>query len=609
MSITRAVVLIGVQNAKQLPKLQAAWSATAAMKNWALAQSIDPALIRTLTDENGKDVRVRDVQDVITDLVDRGDIEQLIVYFSGHGINVGRNEYWLLTDAIANGAEAVNLKASMELAEFGPIPHVVFVSDACRSAATGIGQQIITGSTIYPQKFHAGLSKAVDVFYATLLGRPALEIADPNDAASQYEAVYTDAFVEALNGRHAQAIEKDPGTNQDYVRPRPLKSFLQSYLPVAVFQRLGAAGGRSQQPDARITSDDDAWLAEITQPPVPSGAVTGAPDASPDAEALAYGEAASLIAAMPAAALEITMTGDYDRLNALVDESRAMPGRFAPEHRALFTTTTLRFVDDVERNETPVGPMHFETGSGFKLRGDRVRDCIAVGTTPEILADGELVRLVAPRHSATNVLLILSDGRSVLLPAIDEFLATLTFDEDGLADVAYEPVDTSDRWGPFNARMEELRRLRAVVAASSQMGSFRLEGENAEQMSRRMQLAKGVDPSLAIYAAHAYRDQGMRDRIRSMADYLQGDIGIVFFDIALLAQQLGPDTTDEQRQHIFPFLPLLTQTWALLPAWGITLPDGLAGIERHISTTSLWTLFDAEGTQRLAASLREGSPS
>jgi hypothetical protein len=49
--------------------------------------------------------------------------------------------------------------------------------------------------------------------------------------------------------------------------------------------------------------------------------------------------------------------------------------------------------------------------------------------------------------------------------------------------------------------LTEIRNLRAVIASSSRLGTFHLDDPEAEKLARRMQVAKGIDPSLVLYAA------------------------------------------------------------------------------------------------------------
>ncbi|MFN8706361.1 MAG: hypothetical protein ACK50J_06740, partial [Planctomyces sp.] len=113
--MNRAIVLIGVQNARSLPVLQAVLAGVAGMEEWANSQGIPTERIRRVTDESA-DVTPKRIKDAIIELLQPGDLEQLIIYFAGHGINVGWSEYWLLSDAISDSNAAVNVKASEERA-------------------------------------------------------------------------------------------------------------------------------------------------------------------------------------------------------------------------------------------------------------------------------------------------------------------------------------------------------------------------------------------------------------------------------------------------------------------------------------------------------------
>ena len=192
----RALVAIGVQRAGAMPTLQAAWEGAHAMRDWAVEQGFDASHIETITDEQSK-VTPQRIKDAIKPLVELGTVEQLIVYFAGHGMNLLRNEYWLLSDAPEDPDAVVNVSASTELARRSTIPHVVILSDACRTAASGIQMQGVNGSLIFPNKNISGPEKAVDLFFATALGDPSFEIKDPADAAGRYKAMYTEALVEA----------------------------------------------------------------------------------------------------------------------------------------------------------------------------------------------------------------------------------------------------------------------------------------------------------------------------------------------------------------------------------------------------------------------------
>ena len=115
--------------------MQAAVSSAHAVEKWAQGQEF--ASVNVLTDEAGP-VTIQQIKSAIKAIVEKGTIEQLVVYFSGHGVNIRYGEYWLLSDAPDDTQAAVNVEGSVVLARRAGIPHVVLVSDACRTAAEGI---------------------------------------------------------------------------------------------------------------------------------------------------------------------------------------------------------------------------------------------------------------------------------------------------------------------------------------------------------------------------------------------------------------------------------------------------------------------------------------
>lgn len=145
----RAVVLIGVSQTGTLPTLRAVHDGVRSMEKWALGQGIDRDLVKVLSDESGP-VEVAQVKKAVKELVELTTVQQLIVYFSGHGVNMSRGELWLLTGAPDDPNAAVNIARSVELARTCGIRHVAMVSDACRTAAEGIQAQSVRGPRSSP---------------------------------------------------------------------------------------------------------------------------------------------------------------------------------------------------------------------------------------------------------------------------------------------------------------------------------------------------------------------------------------------------------------------------------------------------------------------------
>jgi len=120
---------------------------------WAVAQGMNPNEQAILvTDGGGAKVRAEQIQDAIEKVIAGAGVDQLIVYFAGHGINVNRSEHWLLSDAPGRANAAVNVSGSVELARYCGIQHVVMISDVCRVAPEGIQAQRVWGQDIFPQQ-------------------------------------------------------------------------------------------------------------------------------------------------------------------------------------------------------------------------------------------------------------------------------------------------------------------------------------------------------------------------------------------------------------------------------------------------------------------------
>jgi hypothetical protein len=139
------------------------------------------------------------------------------------------------------------------------------------------------------------------------------------------------------------------------------------------------------------------------------------------------------------------------------------------------------------------------------------------------------------------------------------------------------------------------------------LGSFKLEGLDALALGRLLQYSKGLDPSLAVYAAYAYHDLQRRDLLRQMSSYMQADLGASLFDVALLARSLDQRTTDRRTSapQLLGAVPLISQGWALLRAFGVELFAPLAQLEA-MRLPSLWTMFDARGVRRIRSAFSSG---
>jgi hypothetical protein len=577
--MVRAGIFIGVDQAGDLQKLSDAATGAKRMHEWALEQGLpDKTHAKLLTDAGGKKVRPDDITDAVYELCNGAGVDQLLVYFAGHGINLQRGDRWLLSEAPVKPYAAVNVMGSVELARTCGIPHVVVISDACRVAPQGIQNQNIEGVEIFPNTGGGEKTRPVDQFFACYLGRTAAEVKDAASESATYSALYTDALLDALLGTRSDILA--PGGTGDtakYIKIWALKDYLDAEVPRRV-KALRLEKKVNQNPDAIITSRD-GWLARIEAEVAATrgGRVVRSPAPVPG----------PTLGSMSRDVTASASQGKPDDVTKTLQEAIAagLPG-------------AERFAGAVQHVAQPFGPEHFESQCGIKVRGARITSFLAPFANGQLLGrDGNLLRIETIDGAGASVLLRFDNGTACVIPVIQGFLAALTVDGGELADVAYEPSDNTWRWDLYKQRASDVRSLRAVAATASRHGRFRLDSNDSERVGQQMQYAKGIDPTLAVYAAYAYHDAQLGDRIREMSGYLKSDVGVTFFDLELLGRRLV-GTSIDRSQMVVPFLPLLSQGWSLLRAHRVKLHPALDGIEQDMRN-SLWTLFDERAIPKL----------
>lgn len=246
-------------------------------------------------------------------------------------------------------------------------------------------------------------------------------------------------------------------------------------------------------------------------------------------------------------------------------------------------------------------PPDLASRSGFQVRGSSVARAAANRAETEVLG-GALVRVFAASNPpAVEVLLELSDGRCVLAPAVRDHMATLSFHDGQLVDIAYEPMVTSRRWAEFHHRSQHIRDVHAAVAAATRLGVLDLTGEHGTELIGLAHSVSGVDPTLAVYVAYACHDVGRSDLTKSLGDAVRDAIGVSIFDLDLLARRLPSPGLEGVSS-----LPLLSRGWAL----NVTgVPDStfqeLHALRR---LPSLWTIFSAGQWDRIRRSTGREHP-
>lgn len=576
-----ALVAIGVdKTASAFPKLNAAALGAQQMADWANQRKIPCTL---LTDQGGSKVRHADVYDAVHAFVKDGVYDQLILYFSGHGVLMAPDcEAWLLSGAPDNPNEAINVAGSIANARTCGIEHVVVYSDACRSIPTQWRSAMLTPGTVFPVMQPRDPAPEVDAFYATLPGNPAFEV-PPGQASQAYRGLLTDCLIKALDGQIADVIV-DLQAHR-VVPARPLKLYLAKAIPA---EAAKVSIKLSQSPDARVESALPKYLSEL-------GRGTGKP-AAPVSDDVAVADLPlGLKRTIYEMQEQVLVSGWHPRRPVLLTQIAD------PEN---VTAAMDRILDAKGRTS-------FETRTGFTFRGTGVKSAVVTGTTCDVFLEGgaaqvrvhekyeDLVR-TRENYVRRTAFIRFPDGSGVVLAVLPGYVGTVVVEGDQVVTVNYTPARGAENYFEYEAVADQLEQRRAFVAVAARNGTFRLD--RAKNAADYLRVLKRVDPTLGIYAAYAYAQVGNLAGVRSVFRYMSDEPEPVPFDVAMLALQrdLEPDL------NYAPGLPMLTQGWMSLGRLEPLMPEPLKAARRYLKP-SLWTTFTKEGMNILESGLTGGA--
>lgn len=554
-----AAIVIGVDKPGDFPALKAAASGARLVEKWLRAEGYD---VYPFIDDKGP-VKAAALYDTIAALITPPRLDKLIVYFAGHGLYSNGTETWLLTDALTNIQQAINLEECLKLARESGISNVIFVSDACRSNPDSLRSARISGSIIFPNLPPGGrpIRPDIDRFFAALPGRAAIET---RDAADDYYGVYTTSLLDAFRSAGPHMTKVIDG--QRVIPNRLLKRYLQAAVPSLL---LSKGVHINQQPDAITECEDDIYIGKYVAGPGSTG---------------------------PIESLTKPSLGDVSQ-SALreIGIDTLLPSGFTTE-RITSSAASGQFQIALRTARIEPSPQRDNVDTGISIRGSDIVDIWPTKIEPIRNESffGQLYRCAGDRFASTAVVRFLNGGCTALA-ILPGYITNIAIEADHIASISY----TRSR-GSEDPR---IAALRATVAASTKFGVFRIEG-NREQRTRRAQqiadqirVGKSFDPTLGIYAAYAYSDADIGDEVNSVRNYLKMDLGKDLFDTAMLAGQL------RLLHEVTPFCPMLSQGWNLLRVKGVKLPEPIveAGYHRR---ESLWTIFDGSVYESLARGLR-----
>ncbi len=555
----KCAIIIGVNKTGGLPVLAAAVQGAKDFAEWAKSQKFDVSL---LTDESSP-VRVEDIKKATKEYVDKRIYQQMVIYFAGHGIlKSPTEECWLLSNAPDDPDEAISSFTTGVFAKIVGIPHVVIISDACR---TGVSDPLITmvsGKSILPNR-NIGNSD-VDRFWASRPGNPALEIR--NSGSDQFRGAFTSCLLKGLNGQIPSIIREydENGQKVNVVYPYELKQYLEDAVPTLV-------------EGVSITLTQEPFVEVVSRPPKYLSLVEG--DNSND-HRIIYEE----------------LERSFD--NKVINISNRSYDHLLSEKINQYDIEFQNQTNQFEFYKSDFTQSLPNIGTGFLIIGN--------SNLHFILDDGDLKveKGIAPNsifveirstHSTRTLLGVHEDGSISPFAVLQDFIGIILIKENRVIDINYMPSKQSKKHRGYLLRNEGVieRRIEASVKALN--GSFKLTG-NVQQMietASYLRYEKMLDPILGVYASYAYLQAGNFDGIKSILDYMKKEPEPVLYDVKLLANVLSNYDTEIIKHS--SFCPLLTQGWSFLSDKN---PFGkeIKQFDKYL-IPGLWTTFNKQGAE------------
>ena len=599
----RLVVLIGVrQPGGGLDELKSIKKCLEDMRDWALRQRIPRGDIKIFTDipsliEAGDPPKlsISDIYDWIDARAkDPQPADQLLIYFSGHGMQSGGATLWLLPKAPERAWEAVNFDASKELATWSRFKHVVFIGDCCATVADNVQFDRVRGASILQNTPDVARIKAqvVDYLLAARPGKASLEVTINGVSLSPY----TVQLIQALGGTPTTILEtQTPGVSTPLVlRVRKLADELQTSVNAFLWANNVVPLG---PPFDNVVSTTQ-WVSlfpTLPLPPQPPVQVSPPPAQAhipTDIMSFVFGPDARYSAPPP------TPLPSADQDVSPVNE---LTSNLDVRLRQIAAGSLVAMAGDDWSSKIPDG-YHYETQCGFYVTGASVLNATSrpdvecgVISSHEVRINPESTELVAIEFEG---------GGGVMIPAIPQQIGFIHVENGRLASLAYEPSGHSDvtqksafrlEFVPKSQRIRNLRDTLMNVVTGGNLSFTDIDPKTLLDVVDDLSYGGKIDFSTLLYLAYvAYASKRAKRALVPLANYMQSKFGFVPFDLKILLLLARLDPGDDL-QFAPPF-PLLTLGWSLLQATNEYLPEELKDISEHYRNTT-WTHLDTEGIE------------
>lgn len=587
--LKRAAIVIGVNRTGDLPLLQAAASGARQFADFLRLEGFE---VKEFNDDQGKPVTASDIFSGVVELVDKGNLDQLVIYFAGHGFGLSTNFYWLLSGAPRDPSQAISVLECVYAARRTGITNVVLIGDACRSLPQSLKASNVRGTVVFPNDGPTNTEVTVDQFLASHQGEEAFEV---SVSSTQYEGLFTSAFMEAFQSPDRKMAV--PLSNGLWVVPnRRLRTYLRNRVQEKAQDR---SLNLLQTPESIVSSDEPWYVGTTRQPPgLGGGAHSGGNGL----------KRKKVFDVLGSRLDDLEIPKNIGELEEIKSGAGAIA---SPEYSA-----ARLLVDDISRN-TVSAPFK---GAGLLIRGEKL---VELEVNENIRnAIGQIQNSQDSMHSgvefegleaASSVVMRFSKGFGGVVAVLPGFVTTLKVGPDGIEGVQFDPARNNFRFEEFQEVSFRLQYLRSLASEANRLGVLGFGGtledrrKRAEEFAGRIRMLKSIDPTLGVYAAYAYKIALVDEGIDSVQSIMRSDLISGIFDVEMLAEKFTSSASGQApwMSNTYPFCPMFRQGWELLRVEKITLNPIVEEV-RSTLLPSLWTTFDDQGIKVLAEALRLG---
>ena len=610
------------------------------------------------------EVRSAQIADAIEEFVieRRNQYEMLLIYFSGHG-TLSRNDQWLLSKAPRSPGEAIDLNGAVDAARYCGVPNVVFISDACRDVSNKITLNVLNGAQIFPTIGEYTLAGKVDIIRATSRGKAAFEFKDGNSnthsvlTKSLLDSFYSPKkkMISIIDGKPIIANRTLESFLQDEVdeilatiSPPPVQTLeliipssdniYITEIPSSFSKNLAATprgSNRFSYPyiDAfkpRSHLEKSISLNHIPQ--LNSKLINN----------LKFNNITTL---KQVADLSIKKVNELSQIGAK-SKSKYKWQEISKSANDLLISQGLRKPTESLPIDVLFKDSYNESISENLLNLPQnlyyeLNDKIPTNIPKEILADytvksafsfigAKIKRAEVPLNekqtsieivnSKTNSSLILKGNLKpssiviefenigcVVLPAIEGYFGQGKISLNGLTNFNLssrsflEKQEYRNKHGVGEA--SDVVLMRAAVSELLKNNRFVLKSkEEAYRLAESIRMQKAIDPTLGLFASYAYSRSGLDAEVKDVFNYMQQDLNVNIFDVAMLSER---DHTENTIPNMIPACPMLTQGWSFINSRSIELQNIFKDGANYLKP-SLWTTFSSEFTNELFHAIQKG---